>query len=239
MIASDPLSRVFSNLDKWRHFPNYQLERRADIFFSIYLAGLLEEFTGREMMDIIVPEFPIKRDLVSTKERSGRSIKVDYVLFSQDREIVHFVELKTDPRSRRTAQDEHLEAAKRVGFRKILRGLTAIAHKTKSYHNYYHLLYWLSQAGFLELPADMEDYLYPVVRRGLRSRLNRIKVARLDPEIQVVYILPRAVPGLDCMDFEWIIGYLKRFDDDFARLFAASLSRWQERAGAAGPASGG
>jgi hypothetical protein len=31
-----PLDSVFAHLDRWRHLPNYQLERRADIFFSVY-----------------------------------------------------------------------------------------------------------------------------------------------------------------------------------------------------------
>ncbi len=233
MTQSDPLSRMFTNLDRWRHFPDYQLERRADIFFSVYLAGLLEEFTDRPMMDMILPEFPVKLDLVCAKEPSGRSVKVDYVLFSQNREMVYFVELKTDQGSFDADQHKRLEAAKRVGFREILRGLTEIVRRTNSPQKYYHLLYWLCEAGFLELPPDIEDYVYPEVKKGLKLRLDRIEVAPIDPEIQVVYILPHAMPELNCMDFPRIIGYLGRFDDDFTRLFAASLSRWQETAGAA------
>ena len=33
---TDPtICDVFDRLDKWRHFPNYQLERRADIYFAV------------------------------------------------------------------------------------------------------------------------------------------------------------------------------------------------------------
>jgi len=228
MVAWDAVSLIFSNLDRWRHFPNYQLERRVDVLFSVYLKGLLEDFTGRPMMDIILPEFPIRRDLVCATQPSGLSIKVDYVLFSQDRQAVYFVELKTDQSSRRTAQDKCLEAAKRVGFAEILRGLVTIVCKTDSSHKYYHLLYWLSRAGFLGLPLDIEDYLYPVARRGLASRLNSIKLPQINPPIRVVYIMPHATPGLDCIDFGQVVSYLNGLDDDFARLFAASLSRWRE-----------
>jgi hypothetical protein len=35
MVSMDPLDRVFENLDRWRHLPAYQMERRADIFFSV------------------------------------------------------------------------------------------------------------------------------------------------------------------------------------------------------------
>ena len=33
--------QLFDRLDEWRDFPNYQLERRADIFFSLYLVEAL------------------------------------------------------------------------------------------------------------------------------------------------------------------------------------------------------
>ena len=36
------INQLFNNLDTWRHLPNYQLERRADIFFSLYLAEVLQ-----------------------------------------------------------------------------------------------------------------------------------------------------------------------------------------------------
>ena len=29
---------LFERLENWRHLPNYQLERRTDIFFSLYLS---------------------------------------------------------------------------------------------------------------------------------------------------------------------------------------------------------
>lgn len=31
------IDTLFDRMDAWRHFPNYQLERRADIFFALYL----------------------------------------------------------------------------------------------------------------------------------------------------------------------------------------------------------
>jgi len=75
----DPLERVFRHLDRWRHLPNYQLERRADIFFSVYLGAVVEEFTGVALEEEFLPEFPLKREL------SDKSVKVDYVLFAKDR----------------------------------------------------------------------------------------------------------------------------------------------------------
>ena len=39
----ESVQQVFSLLDRWRHLPNYQLERRADIFFAVYLPKILEQ----------------------------------------------------------------------------------------------------------------------------------------------------------------------------------------------------
>jgi hypothetical protein len=53
------INDIFDNLDDWRHLPAYQLERRADIFFSIYLPELLEQHYGFEI-EGLVPEFPLR-----------------------------------------------------------------------------------------------------------------------------------------------------------------------------------
>lgn len=36
---SPTVERAFELLDRWRHLPAYQLERRADIFFALFFAG--------------------------------------------------------------------------------------------------------------------------------------------------------------------------------------------------------
>src|SRR6266498_6019200 len=95
------LADIFDRLDRWRHFPVYQLERHADIFLSFYLKDLLERQYGHTIRDVVVPEFPIKRDIVNivdneSAKASELSINVDFVLFSTDGNAVHFVELKTD-----------------------------------------------------------------------------------------------------------------------------------------------
>ena len=57
-----PIDVEFRHLDRWRHLPNYQLERRADVSFSINLKDVAEEFTGAGLEDEIIPELPLKRD---------------------------------------------------------------------------------------------------------------------------------------------------------------------------------
>jgi hypothetical protein len=52
------INTVFDNLDSWRRLPAYQLERRADAFFSAYLPEILQSRFGSPPQTII-PEFPI------------------------------------------------------------------------------------------------------------------------------------------------------------------------------------
>jgi hypothetical protein len=52
---------VFDHMDRWRHLPAYQLERRADIFFSVYLAEVVQEVTGVPVSPSMIPELPLKR----------------------------------------------------------------------------------------------------------------------------------------------------------------------------------
>jgi hypothetical protein len=45
----DLIETLFDRMDGWRHLPNYQLERRADLFFSLYLPTAVEAKLGFEV----------------------------------------------------------------------------------------------------------------------------------------------------------------------------------------------
>jgi hypothetical protein len=222
------LGAIFANLDRWRHLPNYQLERRTDIFFSIYLKELIEEHEGHPLMDTVIPELPIKAN------GSARSFKVDYVLFSKDKTTAYFVELKTDGHSRRDDQDEYLRQAVGDGFQKVLEGLTEITSRTTSYRKYWHLIHLLSKAEVLKVSDEVRDYLYPTVRTGLRARLAATEVIAKNVEIRVIYIQPHKandVSAENCIDFDEVIEHLKTYNDDFSKMFADHLKRCKEKAG--------
>jgi len=42
MTTEKFIDKLFNQLDDWRHLPAYQLERRADIFFAIYLIDIFK-----------------------------------------------------------------------------------------------------------------------------------------------------------------------------------------------------
>lgn len=136
------VTSLFDLLDQWRHHPAYQLERRADIFFAMYLREVIEQELGVSLHEHIVPEFPIKH------EHNNQSGKVDYLLAARDHSEVFFVELKTDARSRREAQDEYLGRARGLGFARISRDLVQIMLNTTEHEKYEHLARSMVRLGF-------------------------------------------------------------------------------------------
>jgi hypothetical protein len=229
-----PLATAFEHLDRWRHFPNYQLERRADVFFSVYLKRVVEEFVGVPVEDEIVPELPLKRDLIWPEQPSNQSVKVDYVLFAKDRSRAFFVELKTDAGSRRESQDTYLEVAGRIGFRRILEGFIAILLSTTAHRKYHHLTAALARLGYLELPAGLARCLYPKQRPERASFLREIRVAH-DPAIEVIYVQPVATRGDRCIDFVRFAEVVRTYSDPFSQAFATHLLAWTDIAGAREP----
>lgn len=231
----DPLEALFRNLDRWRHLPSYQLERRADIFFSVYLKGLVEQVTGVALDDTLVPELPIKCDLIWPDRASNQSVKADYALFAKDRSRVFFVELKTDSGSRRDRQDDYLEISKRLGFRAIAGGIRDIVLNTSAHQKYHHLAATLASLGYLKLPTDLASFVYPAPRPGLTDALRRIEVTPLDSAVDVIYLQPHATDGDRCIDFVQFADYVARFDDPLSKRFAEHLVLWRNAAGAVEP----
>ena len=74
------LNRIFDRMDKWRHFPDYQLERRADLLFTFYLASALSQKYPYKFQDIIAPEFPVRVGAIDPSEDSNLSFKIDYAV---------------------------------------------------------------------------------------------------------------------------------------------------------------
>ena len=231
------LTQLFANLDRWRHLPAYQLERRADIFFSLYLKEVVEEFAETALTETIIPELPVKRDLIWPEKKSSQSVKVDYVLFAKDRSKVFFVELKTDVGSRRAAQDEYLLRSQEVGFQRILEGLKRIILATTAHQKYHHLLYVLAHEGCLALTEDLADFTFPRPRRGLKKRLEEIvvTVAPEEFEVEVIFVQPIGTDSDNFIDFHTFARAVDRHDDEVSKLFAKHLRRWVTAAGSTRP----
>jgi hypothetical protein len=108
MTTESLINQIFNNLDDWRHLPAYQLERRADIFFSLYLPEVLfkTKALGLAEIPILIPEFPCRLETVHSIG-GNQSFKVDYLAIAKaangkPAQSV-FVELKTEIGSRNTS----------------------------------------------------------------------------------------------------------------------------------------
>jgi hypothetical protein len=232
----EPLDRVFDLLDRWRHFPAYQLERRADIFFAPYLAGVIGEVAGVEMDDRIIPEFPLRLGTLFD-DGSNQSAKVDYLVLARDRSRAFLVELKTDMASRRDRQDELMKRACEVGMRGLLEGVVQIAPKSAEMEKYGHLLFELQALGLLDVPASIRTSLYPRRERGVTAQLRQVRaiIGHGQVPLSVLYVQPLDGGSDEVISFARFAEHVERFSDPISGRFRQSLLRWTELAGAVAP----
>lgn len=215
---------IFDRLDAWRHFPGYALERRADIFFSLYLRAVIEQELQVSLAEIIIPEFPLKH------VANNQSDKVDYLLCSSDRRRVFLVELKTDLNSLRSAQAAYLDRARAAGLTVLLSDVCAIVQKTRALHKYHQLLLGLSKLGLLWLPRELQACTGLSTKR---SSLEKISVEALSQStVDIVYIQPQHSNEPNRIDFQTFARYVAMHDDPVSRRFCESLQRWQAPVGA-------
>lgn len=89
------INEVIALLKRNKELPNYQAERRIDIFINYFVERILSSYLNKETK-FICPEFPLK------KSGSNLSTNIDYLCKTAD-EII-FVELKTDANSLKESQ---------------------------------------------------------------------------------------------------------------------------------------
>lgn len=214
------IDQVFDNLDRWRHLPAYQLERRADIFFSLYLCDILESEFHRKPKHII-PEFPIR------KATSNLSNKMDYLAVMDAPPGLVFVELKTDPASMGLPQLRYLldaQDAQGKSNSALFDGLKSICKASKAAKKYDGLIRELIEARLVdhavgrsfELSKDFPDplkamilYIHPCSERPLFLQ-------RADPTRAKVIDVP----------FREVVKIVKRHRDDLSIRFLQSLQSW-------------
>ncbi|MGA7845141.1 MAG: hypothetical protein WCB17_11375, partial [Dehalococcoidales bacterium] len=75
----DRINDIFDKMENWRNLPKYQLERRSDLFFAIYLKEVVEAKFGVLLKDQIIPEFPIHKKTIKLASSGEESCNVDFV----------------------------------------------------------------------------------------------------------------------------------------------------------------
>jgi hypothetical protein len=210
MTTIQIIEKIFNRLDDWRKLPAYQLERRADIFFSLYLEELIKSKFNQDV-DLIIPEFPIRiGDISETKIKSNLSFKIDYVSICLKTKKVFLLELKTDDGSHRESQKEYLKKAKNLNTKGLVKGVLLLNKATKSKKKYINLIELLSNIGWIDndlMIGTCEDY-----------------------EIEIVFIQPNS-KGSEIenhiISFDCIISLLKNKEDVFSKRFLKSLVEWK------------
>lgn len=209
------IKKVFDLLDDWRKLPAYQLERRADIFFAIYLDKIIKS-KYHKTIKLVIPEFPVRAgDVIHNHKRPDLSFKIDYAAICDDDKTIYLIELKTDQGSRRQEQDEYLNKAKQMNISGLITGVIKIYHATdqKYKKKYDYLLDKLSELGWIK-------------RENMELR-NTAK----EYDITVVYIQPRNEQNhSDTISFDDICSYLTEQDDLTIR-FVKSLKEWRQNPG--------
>ncbi len=211
MENKDFIQKLFDCLDHWRHFPTYQLERRADIFFALYLPQVLEVVFGFHV-DKILPEFPVRYgDVHPEKEDWNKSYRIDYVVVDKIQKKVLLIELKTDNNSLRKTQDEYLETAKKLNVPGLVTSFKRIMNASRSRKKYKSYLNELSEIGWVDSSKN-----YEIINDEYR--------------MEIIYIAPddSKMDGKNCITFKQIAEIIQKNEDEVSKRFAQSLHEWQK-----------
>jgi len=228
------ITALFDRMDEWRHLPNYQLERRADLVFSLYLPEALERKLGHPVLPRLIPEFPVRIGTVYPQIPINLSFKIDYVALAEDRSKVVFVELKTDAHSRRTKQDRYLEAARDAGLKRLLEGLLVIFRATQSKRKYFCLLRLLEDMGLLRIPEAMNRIVAGKNLVGINKASEGIEIDCPVTQCRIVYLQPKGA-GRDVVNFAEFRETVASHSDPMSQRFARSLEEWAKAEAEATP----
>ena len=210
---TDTIGDVFASLNDWRHLPNYQLERRVDIFFSLYLVETLTKFIGEPIADMLIPEFPLK-----VSDGSNRSVKMDYAAFNEKKTKFYLIELKTDVGSISQSQfHRYSEAAKCIG--KLFDDLIKIAKISKQTNKYLYLLNKLKNGpNFVETTHD-GGWETTEVAYNLTG--ESVLIAPCAPPCTITNKRINHV-----ITFSDISNVVKNYSDPLSRIFYESIQEW-------------
>ena len=219
------INRVFDQMDAWRHFPNYQLERRADIFFSLYLPDVLESKLGFPVRSELAPEFPVRIGTIYPNIPIDKSYKIDYVALSVVGDKAVLVELKTEKHSRRPEQDKYLIAAQKIGIPGLIDGLLKIFRVTNAKRKYFYLLLHLERMGLLRIPTQLKDIMEGKALQGASGASKQIEVTAKYTDSMIVYVQPNG-SGPNVITFREFAEVVQQHDDLISQRFAGSLREW-------------
>jgi len=215
---SEQFTTICKLLNAWRGLPAYQLERRADIFFALYLPDIMKKHPKIEVTinyNDIIPEFPIQID------NTSYSNKVDYAVFSENSSFL--IELKTTLKSFNIKQVEDFvdkinkEYCGNSGPNKLINGVNALIDISSD-------LKYINLKNRIEnLPKKQKNIKVTYILPKMPKESNRINSTskRINTLIENDNII--------VITFADIMNVLKPLfkEDDLARIFHDALEIWQ------------
>lgn len=247
------LSEAFAKLDEWRHLPAYQLERRVDVFFGLFMPEIIAHLYDREPPDatgddvrvMVVPEFPLHKGLLGIA-KNNQSEKVDFAVFRRKPEgkQIFLVELKTDCTSISDTQLKNMLKAKRIGPERLLSGVLMAAKASKERRKYAQLLWRLGEFRCIEGTDGFKQMRMASNKPGLAARFRSLCVGEgwSDADVDLVLIRPKKCAKEDknekikksvseflCSDFAAIAEAVRKSPKPFAPSFAGYLCRWAKK----------
>ena len=219
------IEQLFDSMDAWRHLPNYQLERRTDLFFSLYLPQVLETKLGFPVRSTLVPELPVRIGTIYPHIPINKSFKIDYLALSTDGRQAIFVELKTEGSSRRPAQDRYLTTARDAGLVRLLEGLLDIFRATTAQRKYFCLLERLAEMDLLDIPVALRQIMKRSNLKGANEASRSIRVTARVTRHRIVYVQPNG-SGDDIVSFKDFRAVVEQYGDPVSQRFAKSLTEW-------------
>lgn len=223
------IDTIFDLMDSWRHLPDYQLERRADLFFSLYLPQAIEKKLGFPVEPRFIPEFPVRKGIIYEdipKKEVNQSNKIDYVAIAKHGKIAVFVELKTDVSSHRGVQGEYFELARDAGFPTLLAGILDIFRNPRSAkRKYFCLIDQLAKLGQYRIPEDVHEIMTRQRLQGITKASYGMKVTSKVSECIIVYVEPTRTKSCS-ITFDEFRDVVSAYDDEVSKRFAKSLAEW-------------
>lgn len=219
MNHTEAVEKILKNLDSWRHLPKYQLERRADMFFGLFVRYIVASHLNIALHSTIIPEFPYKNSARNT------TVNFDYLLFSEDLSTAYILELKTDAGS---VSDDQLIYLKKVkeenDFCSQMTDILAVAGKSNQGSKYDHLFRILKNIKL------MDD------NRQTTKSVISVEILFLSPKLDVKsYDKVRAVVDPDGSGERNIISFnraaylLENKGGTVECLFASYLKKWEQQ----------
>lgn len=220
------LEAIFSTLDDWRHLLGYQLERRVDIFFAMFLPKVIaKKFDLQESDLCIIPEFPYGK-----ADDSAKHQQVDFAVFSNISKRLTLVELKTDIGS---VDPDQLDAMREIrSVKKLICDVIEIvqsARKGSVQKKYTHLVCRLSALGLID-NLDRKNIKWESSRPGIAAAFKEIELGSeiCKWEKQLVLISPcnKEMEGFSKIDFSYFAEVIKDCDE-MGKTFAKYLREWE------------